>query len=310
MKYLRVKNRNKKWLRTIGFLLLVLFIGLIGYGFYIYNSFTKAVDTAYEPTEREKSEKRGEKITLEETEPFSVLMLGVDEREGDKGRSDTMIVLTVNPNKSSIKMLSIPRDTRTDIIGHGTVDKINHAYAFGGVDMSVASVENFLDIPVDYYIKMNMDGFADIVDAVRGINVKNDLSFTQDTYHFNKGEIHLDGQEALAYIRMRKNDPSGDFGRQKRQRQVIQGVIDKGASIGSLTRLDDIFEAIGKNVKTDIAFSEMVEIQQNYKQASKTIDQLSLEGSGEYIGDIWYLIVPEEEKLRVQTELKSHLEVK
>ncbi|WP_404356243.1 LCP family protein [Cytobacillus firmus] len=304
-----VKKRNKKWLRTIGIIVLVLFIGLIGYGFYVYSSFTNAVDTAYEPTERDKSSKREEKIILEETEPFSVLMLGVDEREGDKGRSDTMILLSVNPNKNSIKLLSIPRDTRTDIIGHGTVDKINHAYAFGGVEMSVASVENFLDIPVDYYIKMNMEGFADIVDAVKGINVVNDLNFTQGSFQFDKGEIHLDGKEALAYIRMRKNDPNGDFGRQKRQRQVIQGVIDKGASIGSLTRLDDIFEAIGKNVKTDIAFSEMVEIQQNYKQASNKIDQLSLEGSGEYIGDIWYLIVPEEEKLRVQTELKTHLEL-
>jgi polyisoprenyl-teichoic acid--peptidoglycan teichoic acid transferase len=306
---LRVKKRKTKWLRTIGIILLILFIGVIGYGFYLYNSFTNAVDTTYEPTERDKSEKREEKITLEETEPFSVLMLGVDERKGDKGRSDTMILLTVNPNKNSIKMLSIPRDTRTDIIGHGALDKINHAYAFGGVDMSVATVENFLDIPVDYYIKMNMEGFADIVDAVKGINLVNDLSFTQGSFQFNEGEIHLDGKEALAYIRMRKNDPNGDFGRQKRQRQVIQGVINKGASIGSLTRLDDIFEAIGKNVKTDIAFSEMVEIQQNYKQASKTIDQLSLEGSGEYIGDIWYLIVPEEEKLRVQNELKSHLEL-
>lgn len=304
-----VKKRNKKWLRTIGIIVLVLFIGLIGYGIYVYSSFTNAVDTAYEPTERDKSSKREEKIILEETEPFSVLMLGVDEREGDKGRSDTMILLSVNPNKNSIKLLSIPRDTRTDIIGHGTVDKINHAYAFGGVEMSVASVENFLDIPVDYYIKMNMEGFADIVDAVKGINVVNDLNFTQGSFQFDKGEIHLDGKEALAYIRMRKNDPNGDFGRQKRQRQVIQGVIDKGASIGSLTRLDDIFEAIGKNVKTDIAFSEMVEIQQNYKQASNKIDQLSLEGSGEYIGDIWYLIVPEEEKLRVQTELKTHLEL-
>ena len=65
-------------------------------------------------------------------------MLGVDEREGDSGRSDTMIVLTVNPNQNSIKMLSIPRDTRTEIVGHGTTDKINHAYAFGREEMSIA----------------------------------------------------------------------------------------------------------------------------------------------------------------------------
>jgi LCP family protein required for cell wall assembly len=303
------KKKRRKWIRIIGVMLILLFLSTVGYGFYLYNSLTSAVDTMQEPTEREKSEKRAEKITLEKKDPFSVLMLGVDEREGDKGRSDTMIVLTVNPATNSIKMLSIPRDTRTDIIGHGTEDKINHAYAFGGVEMSIATVEDFLDIPIDYYIKMNMEGFADIVDAVNGIDVKNDMSFKQSGHSFSEGTIHLNGKEALAYVRMRKNDPSGDFGRQKRQRQVIQGVIDKGASLGSITRFDDVFEALGKNVKTDISFSEMTDIQKNYKSARHNISQLSIEGNGEYIGDLWYLIVSEEEKQRVQDDLKEHLDI-
>jgi LCP family protein required for cell wall assembly len=303
------KKKRRKWIRIIGVVLILLFLSTVGYGFYLYNSLTSAVDTMQEPTEREKSEKRAEKITLEKKDPFSVLMLGVDEREGDKGRSDTMIVLTVNPATNSIKMLSIPRDTRTDIIGHGTEDKINHAYAFGGVEMSIATVEDFLDIPIDYYIKMNMEGFADIVDAVNGIDVKNDMSFKQSGHSFSEGTIHLNGKEALAYVRMRKNDPSGDFGRQKRQRQVIQGVIDKGASLGSITRFDDVFEALGKNVKTDISFSEMTDIQKNYKSARHNISQLSIEGNGEYIGDLWYLIVSEEEKQRVQDDLKEHLDI-
>lgn len=303
------KKKKRKWIRIIGVVLILLFLSTVGYGFYLYNSLTSAVDTMQEPTEREKSEKRAEKITLDKKDPFSVLMLGVDERAGDKGRSDTMIVLTVNPATNSIKMLSIPRDTRTDIIGHGTEDKINHAYAFGGVEMSIATVEDFLDIPIDYYIKMNMEGFADIVDAVNGIDVKNDMAFKQSGHSFSEGTIHLNGKEALAYVRMRKNDPSGDFGRQKRQRQVIQGVIDKGASLGSITRFDDVFEALGKNVKTDISFSEMTDIQKNYKSARHNISQLSIEGNGEYIGDLWYLIVSEEEKQRVQDDLKEHLDI-
>ena len=133
----------------------------------------------HQPIEREKSEKRTEEITLTKQDPFSVLVLGVDEREGDSGRSDTMIVLTVNPNQNSIKMLSIPRDTRTEIVGHGTTDKINHAYAFGREEMSIATVEHLLDIPIDYYVKVNMEGFQDIVDAVGGIQVNNNLDFTQ-----------------------------------------------------------------------------------------------------------------------------------
>ncbi|GLB60234.1 LCP family glycopolymer transferase [Cytobacillus sp. NCCP-133] len=303
------KKKKRKWLRIIGIIFLLLLLGVAGYGFYIYYSVTSAVDTMHVPIKREKSDKREQTITLEKKDPFTVLMLGVDEREGDKGRSDTMIVLAVNPQTESVKMLSIPRDTRTEIIGRGSEDKINHSYAFGGVEMAMETVEDFLDIPINYYVKMNMEGFQDIVDAVNGVDVYNDLAFRAGMNQFSKGNIHLDGEEALAFVRMRKDDPNGDFGRQHRQREVIQGVIDKGASFSSLTRLDDILAALGKNVKTNITFSEMVDMQKNYKDTGKNIDQLSIEGDGQYIGDIWYLIVPEEEQLRVQTEMKQQLQM-
>ncbi|WP_026581969.1 hypothetical protein [Bacillus sp. J33] len=86
-------------------------------------------------------------------------------------------------------------------------------------------------------------------------------------------------------------------------------MINKGASFSSLTRFDDIFEALGKNVKTDITFNEMIDIQKNYKDTRHNISQLTIEGDGQYIGNVWYLIVPDEEKQRVQTELKEHLEI-
>src|SRR3954462_3815143 len=216
----RKPKKGKRWLKITGIVLVLLLVGAGAYAFTVYNSLTNTVDTMHQPIEREKSEKRPEEITLTKQDPFSILMLGVDEREGDSGRSDTMIVLTVNPNKNSIKMLSIPRDTRTKIIGRGTVDKINHAYAFGGEEMSMATVESLLDIPIDYYIKVNMEGFKDIVDAVGGIQVNNDLDFKQDGHHFTVGQINLNGDQALSFVRMRYEDPNGDFGRQERQRQV------------------------------------------------------------------------------------------
>lgn len=303
------KQGKKKWIRIFLWVFLLLFIAAGGYVYSIYHSLTETVDTMHEPIEREKSEKRIEVITLEEKEPFSVLMMGVDEREGDKGRSDTMIVLTVNPNLNSIKMLSIPRDTRTEIIGRDKLDKINHAYAFGGETMSMDTVEHFLDIPIDYYIKVNMEGFKDIVDAVGGITVHNDRAFTEYGHEFKEGDINLNGDEALLYVRMRKQDPSGDYGRQQRQRQVIQGVIDKGASLSSLTRFGGIFKALGDNVKTNLTFDEMVDIQKNYKEARHDVEQIQLEGEGQLINSISYQIVSEEEQKRVQDELKAHLEL-
>jgi polyisoprenyl-teichoic acid--peptidoglycan teichoic acid transferase len=302
---MRAKHKTKRnWVRITGMILLLLLIAVGAYLFTVYRSLTTAVDNMHEPVERNQRE-----ITFEKSEPFTALMLGVDEREGDKGRSDTIIVLTVNPNKNSVKMLSIPRDTYTEIIGRGTQDKINHAYAFGGVEMAMDTVESFLGIPIDYYLKMNMEGFQDIVNAVGGITVNNDIEFTEGSFHFPQGTIDLDGREALAYVRMRKQDPQGDFGRQKRQRQIIQGVISKGASLGSLTKFDNIFDALGHNVKTNITFAEMVDIQSNYRKAAENIEQMKIEATGAYIDGVSYQLISEEEQQRVQNELKEHLEL-
>lgn len=301
------KKKKKKWLRVTGIVLLVLLIGIGVYAYSVYNSLTNAVETMHHPVDR-KSEKRTEEVSLQNKQPFSVLLLGVDEREGDRGRSDTMIVLSVNPKLNSVKMLSIPRDTRVEIIGKGTQDKINHAYAFGSEEMAMNTVENFLDIPIDYFVKVNMEGFKDIVDAVGGITVDNDLNFSYGGYHFPKGEVTLNGKKALAYTRMRKEDPRGDFGRQIRQRQIIQGVIKEGASLSSLTNYGDIFTALGNNVKTNLTFDQMVSIQKNYKSAGNNIDQMTIKGNGTKINGIYYYIVPNDEKQRIQTELKTQLE--
>jgi polyisoprenyl-teichoic acid--peptidoglycan teichoic acid transferase len=301
------KRRRLNWRNIIGlFLLIILIVGGV-YGFSVYRSINKAAASMHEPLSGKQSNEKPK--ALKKKEPFSVLMLGVDEREGDSGRSDTMIVLTVNPNNNSVKMLSIPRDTRTEIVGKGKEDKINHAYAFGGVPMAVDTVENFLDIPIDYYVKINMEGFKDIIDTIGGINVENDLAFKVDQFTFPTGEIHLNGEEALNYTRMRYDDPNGDFGRQERQRQIIQGVIKEGASLSSLSKVPDILQAIGSNVKTNLTIQEMISIQKNYKQAGKNIEQLEIDSQGKMINNIYYGIVTIEEQERLQDELKSQLEM-
>jgi LCP family protein required for cell wall assembly len=306
---MRAQKKSRKWLKVTGIILLLLLVAGGVYAFTIYNSLKNAVDTMHQPVEREQSEKRQEPVAFKEKDPFSVLMLGVDQREGDKGRSDTIIVLTVNPNSNSVKMLSIPRDTRTEIVGKGKEDKINHAYAFGGVPMAMDTVENFLDIPIDYYMQVNMEGFKDIVNAVGGVTVQNELDFTQDGFHFTPGTMNLNGENALSYTRMRYDDPRGDFGRQTRQRQIIQGVIKEGASLTSIMNFSDIFTSLGKNVKTNLSFDQMVDIQKNYKSVGTNIQQMEIKETGTKINAIYYGLVSQEEKLRVQSELKAHLEL-
>ena len=134
-------------------------IGCAVFAGIVYNNVTTTLETIHEPTIRPTSELRPKKITLEEKDPFSLLLLGVDERENDTGRSDTIIVLTVNPTSESTKILSIPRDTYAEIIGLNKQDKINHAYAFGGMEMALKTVENLLDVPIDYVVQVDMESF-------------------------------------------------------------------------------------------------------------------------------------------------------
>lgn len=299
------KNKKKKWPWIVGILGLIV-IGLGIYLFTVYSTFTNTLEEIHEPIEREGSEKRttDQAVDLSQEDPFSVLLLGVDEREDDRGRSDTVVVMTVNPAEQSTKMVSIPRDTYTEIVGRGTMDKINHAYAFGGIEMSMATVENLLDIPIDYVMQVNMEGFKDIVDAVDGVEVNNTLAFDG----FAEGTLELNGEEALDYVRMRKQDPEGDFGRQNRQKQVIQGIMKKGASVNSLLNYKDIFTALGDNVRTNMTFDEMMDVQSNYRDAIGTVDQLMVEdGYGETINGIWYYIMDDAELAEIQSTLKEHL---
>ncbi|TWT03588.1 LytR family transcriptional regulator [Planomicrobium sp. CPCC 101079] len=301
----RKKTKKKKWPWIVGILGLLV-VGLGVYLFMVYNSFTNTLEEMHEPIDREKSDKRTEEVVFDEKDPFSVLLLGVDEREGDSGRSDTIVVLTINPTEKSTKMVSIPRDTYTEIVGHGTTDKINHAYAFGGIEMSLATVENLIDIPIDYVVQVNMEGFKDIVDAVGGVDVNNSFAFDD----FAAGNIHLTGDKALSYVRMRYEDPRGDFGRQDRQKQVLQGIMREGASVNSLVNYKDIFTALGDNVRTNMTFDEMVEVQGNYRDAVGTVDQIIVEdGTGETIDGIWYYMMNDAELAEIQETLKSHLEL-
>ncbi|MCK1994479.1 LCP family protein [Peribacillus muralis] len=299
------KKKKRKTFKIIGFTLLILFIGAGAYAASVYQSLAGAIQTM-QGTEH-KTDKRVDDIKFKSKDPFSILILGVDERKNDKGRSDTMIVMTVNPKKESIELLSLPRDTRTEIIGKGTNDKMNHAYAFGGVSMSINTVEAYLDVPIDYYVKMNMEGFQDIVNAVGGVTVDNDMDLAYKGFTFNKGTIDLNGKEALIYSRIRKEDPRGDYGRQMRQRQVIQAVMKKGSSLSTLTNYDDIFKALGKNVETNLTFNEMLSIQNNYKSSLKNIEQYTLQGDNQRVDGVFYNIVPEEKKLEAQNRMKTHL---
>ncbi|MFC7685285.1 LCP family protein [Ureibacillus sp. GCM10028918] len=301
-------SKKRKFVMWGGIIVSLLVLATVGIAAKLYTDTKNTVEVLYE--EIEKSELREEVVSIEKKEPISILMLGVDEREGDVGRSDTMIVLTINPETKDTKMLSIPRDTRTEIVGHDTTDKINHAYAFGGIEMSRQTVENLLEIPIDYVVQVNMESFKDIVDIVGGITIQNDLEFAAAGTEFPVGMITLNGEEALGYVRMRYEDPDGDFGRQNRQKKVIQAISQSAVSVDTALNYKSIFATLEDNVRLNASFDELRTIQKGYQESFNSIEQLYMNnGQGTMIDGIYYYIPDETEMETIKSSLKTHLSV-
>lgn len=313
----RLKSKKKKKRRWPLVLLVIflIFTSVAVYGYMRLKQTTDAIHTDLSDEEfvQEKHPSREkDKINLNGEEPFSILLLGIDkEGEGlDRGRSDTMMVMAVNPKNKKTTLVSIPRDTRTEIIGKGFDDKINHAHAFGGAGMSMNTVQNLLDIPIDYFVSVNMEGIQQIVDAVGGITVTPTLSFNQSGYSFVQGQpTTVNGEAALAYSRMRKQDPQGDFGRQERQREIVLAVLTKAASFDSILNYQSVLKTMENNLQTNLEFNDMVNIFLNYSSSLSNINQIQMTGEGTRINDIYYLNVSDEDLSEISSELKKELEI-
>ena len=331
---MRSKKRNNNGLKIFVSILAILVIGIIGYIYSIYANVKDSMDTAYTPvevetfrtsntgtvadsSEDEESRTNAGAMTpselLEAGEPVSILLLGVDTGDlgrTEQGRSDSMVVVTINPHTQKTTLLSIPRDTYTEIVGYGTSDKINHAYAFGGTAMSINTVQQMLDIPIDFYVMVNMAGIQEIVDAVGGITVESPLTFNQNGYDFVQGTNQLDGEAALAFARMRYEDPAGDTGRQGRQRLVIEAVIRKLATPETLLNYQAVLETLSANMQTSFQLSDFYTLQnQDYLGAVGNIEQQQLGGTGDMMNDIYYNFVDEAELTRVRDLLQIELEL-
>lgn len=298
MKRSERKKSRKLWLKIPLAIILVLVLGIGGYAFSIYNNAKLTVnDKINEPIETIDTKVAKKKVKA--TEPLNILLLGIDERGEDRGRSDALMVLSLNPKEETMQLVSIPRDTRTTIVGKGVQDKINHAYAFGGADMSVATVENFLDIDLDYYVRMNMEGLEELVDQLGTIQVDNEVEWDDGTYQFMEGPVELDGDKTMYFVRMRKQDPAGDFGRTERQRKVIEAIIDKGARVGSVNKINGVIDVLGNNMATNMNFDDMKDLLFGYTDVRKNVVSYMMQGNGTNIDGVYYYMIPEEEISKV-----------
>ncbi|TSB48577.1 LCP family glycopolymer transferase [Alkalicoccobacillus porphyridii] len=286
----------------------VLFLAGAGFAYYVYDSIRDTASAIHEPIGDRELPSR--EVDIDNAEPVSFLIAGIDARGDDlAGRSDTMILVTVNPGERSVKMLSIPRDTRTEIIGRGTIEKINHAHAYGGAAMAMDSVENLFDVSIDHYVTINMEGFKELIDALGGVTVNNDFAFESSGYTFPEGQQFLSGDEALAYSRMRYEDPRGDLGRAARQREILEAVMNEAAQFSSITKANDILNVVGGSVRTDMSLDQMWTLQNNYRSALGTVDQLEFDYTTQTIDGASYVLLSDETVASLSSELREHLEL-
>ena len=311
----RRSSRGKKVFLTIFAIVAALVVIAAGVVAKLYFDLSGSIKQTYEAVERKNTEtkKRQQPVDLNKKEPFSVLLLGIDTGDlgrTEQGRSDTLMVATVNPNDNKTTLVSIPRDTYVDIVGYGTQDKINHAYAFGGAAMSMDTVEKYLDIPIDHYVSINMMGIKELVDALGGVDVNNDLEFESRGEHYAFGPIHLEGERVLTYLRMRYEDPRGDYGRQLRQRAVVEAIAKKVLTLDGVTQYRSVLNAMEGNMKTDMNFNDMQKIALDYRGAFTTMDQLQMQGDGFMQDGVSYQRVSDEELQSIQNKLKKQLDTK
>ncbi|MCP8969488.1 LCP family protein [Ectobacillus ponti] len=313
-------SRKRRIMLLVILPLLLIIGGAVGYGSYIYNKARAVVNNSYKELDRGTKSNKREETVQPLKDNVSILIMGVDESEqrkkeyGDAVRTDALLVATINKTDKSVKLLSIPRDTRVYIPSRQKKDKINHAHVFGGVDSTIETVEGFLDIPIDYYVKFNFESFIKIVDTLGGIDMDVPVTFTEQNskdqagaVHLKKGYQHLNGEQALALARTRHID--SDQMRGQRQQLVLEAIANKALSAGTINKLGPLIDAIGTNMKTNLTFDDIMAIGKNMAGSNLNMEKVQIEGEDQYIDKIYYYVPKEESVNKLSELLQQHLGV-
>jgi LCP family protein required for cell wall assembly len=238
---------------------------------------------------------------IKQGKSISILLLGTDTGALDRnyrGRTDTMMVLTLNKEKKSSSLVSIERDI--PIIINGSYQKLNAAYTFDGVQSTSKEIEDLFNIKINDYALVNMGGLKKVVDAMGGVEVIPPITYTYEGYSFTKGEkTTVSGAKLLSFVRMRYDDPEGDYGRQKRQQLVIEAVVQKALTNPKMLLNDKFFNIISSNIQSDISFSDVMGIATKYLGALHNLKSDRTIGYEQYIGDASYQFLTDDEINRI-----------
>lgn len=308
-KHVRRECKRRLNKKAIGIFILISLFLIVG----IVNAWEKLF--ANEPV---KQDTLGGGTVSENHKKYNILVLGIDKRRDDIGRSNVTCLLTVDMDKKTISMLWVPRDSRVDIPGYEW-NKIGHAYAYEGPKLSEKTVSKLLGVPIDYYLAVNMDGFKHVIDAIGGVDINVDKKmYYYDPYDegevdndglidLKPGQQHMDGNRALEYVRFR-HDEMGDIGRIERQQKFSNALIEAVVKPSTITRIPDIVKEVKASFDTDIPLSTLVEIAACVPSAyQKGLDTEMVAGTPVYINNLSYWL-PNIEKMRDQIARLENIE--
>ena len=266
-------NDKKGWFnklspqRKIIFILTAVFV--VAWCFFLGMQIAKADDPGKDDWYIATSDDLGDKEFLSDAAAidgmYTMLLVGCDEREGyETGRSDTMMLCFVNANTNEISLLSIPRDCYVQIPGYSTKTKINHSYSYGGVNLTVSTIEYFLGIHIDDYVEVGFDGFVELVDALGGveINVDQRMINYDEGVNLDPGLQTLDGKQALGYCRFRIGQDGtatvSDIKRAEHQQNFILALKDKLVSLSTVTKIPKLVTLVNRYVNTSMSTSQAI----------------------------------------------------
>ena len=304
-------NPEKEKMSGWGFLLSLFLLALCFYvGFTASGFFVEQPDYTY--ITKDALKQGDDTISLFDQKNEVILLVGADSRtSSDVGRSDTIILAFLDKKNKKVNLLSVLRDTYVTIPSSGERTKINHSYAYGGVPLLESTLEKNLGIEVDHYVQVDFAGFANLVDAVGGvtINVEKRMSTPEEGIDLQAGEQTLDGEDALGYVRFRK-DGLGDVGRVERQQKFMKALMDEVLQGSSIFKIPTFISIFNKNVKTDLTTSEIFGLANTYRSMQADgLATYSLPGTADYINGVSYWIVDKEQtNALLQTLLSNEAE--
>lgn len=273
------------------------------WGGFIYKTVIKATGESDEEEYRETFLDR----LIDGKDDITFLLLGVDSKDVKKSsgtRTDTMILCRVDKSTGEITMLSIPRDTKARIRGRKYEEKINHAHAYGGPELSVKAVKDLLGIDLEYYVKVDYNIVREFVDLIGGveIDVPMDMKYSDPVadpplyINLKKGYQTLDGEKALQFLRFRKGYVDQDLGRIKAQQEFLKAAIDKALRPSNVVNIPSMIKTYYENVETNIPLDVIMKFAMKAKSfSSDSIQANTLPGASKYINGVSYFIPNQEE---------------